>query len=373
MRLVVTGGGTGGHIYPAMAVAKEIVAMLPNASVLYVGTERGMEKALAQKEGLHFAKVRSSGIMGKSPLVAAKGLLQASMGVRDAVGLLRKFRPDVVFGTGGYASGPVVMASWLLRMPRAIQEQNAIPGKTNLALSRLVQRVFCAFEYSGQFFPDQSKIMVTGNPIRKSILEPTRDQGRSFFGIEPESRVMLVLGGSRGALTLAETGVRAANTSGHGVSLILATGTEYYSKVVQELGAPSEGGIEGTRIGNIIIRPYVHEMAMAYAAADVVVGRAGGMTLSEVTALGIPSVIIPSPNVANNHQEHNARALEEAGAAVVVRESPNTPAEATEAALRIMFDETKRRTMREAALKLGKPDATIDICRELVALARQGA
>jgi UDP-N-acetylglucosamine--N-acetylmuramyl-(pentapeptide) pyrophosphoryl-undecaprenol N-acetylglucosamine transferase len=372
LRLVVSGGGTGGHIYPAVAVAKEMLAMIPSATVLYVGTEHGMEKALSQREGLRFAPVRSSGVMGKSLKVAAKGLFQASVGVKDAVSILREFQPDVVLGTGGYASGPVVMASWLLRVPRAIQEQNAIPGKTNLALSRLVHKVFCAFEYSGQFFPNRAKIMVTGNPVRESLLVPTREQGKSHFGVPLGDRVILVLGGSRGARTLVETGMRAASMAGRGVSIILATGAEYYSKVVQEIGAPCDSGIEGSRPGNIIIRPYIHEMALAYAAADVVVARAGGMTLSEITALGKPSVIIPSPNVANNHQEHNARALEEVGAAVVVRESPNTPEEATRAALRVMSDESKRRSMSEAALRLGKPTATRDICRELVALARQG-
>ncbi len=368
MRLVVTGGGTGGHIYPALAVAKEMAALEPKSVLCYIGTERGMERGLAKKEGLDFCAVRSSGIMGKSPLVAARGVANASLGVSDAFGVLRKFRPDAVFGTGGYVSGPVLLASWMLRIPRAIQEQNAVPGKTNQVLSRLAHRIFCAFEYTRRFFPDDSKVLVTGNPVRKALFEPSKEEGRGFFGIVTESPVILILGGSLGAKTLVEAGMQLAAEGSKGVAIILVTGAKYYSWAAEKLGVSLRGGIEGASFGNIIIRPYIHEMSMAYAAADVVVGRAGGMTLSEITALGIPSVVIPSPNVANNEQEYNARALEEAGAAVIVREGRETPFRVAEAALSLALCEEKRRGIGESAQKMGKPDAALNICKELVTL-----
>ncbi len=371
MRLIVTGGGTGGHIYPALAVAKETLSLMPGAKVLYVGTAQGMESGIVPREGIPFQPVRSSGVMGKRALVALRGLSAASAGVLDAFRVIRAFKPDAVIGTGGYASGPVVMAAWLLGVPRAIQEQNAIPGKTNKALSRLVHRVFTAWEYSVPYFPNRAKVTVTGNPVRKDLFGVPKREGRAHFGISGEDPVILLLGGSRGAKTLTDAGLALAK-SGIRANLIFITGREYYTSVVGELNAKPESGIEAARIGNIIIRPYVHEMALAYSAADLVIGRAGGMTLSEVTSLGIPAIIVPSPNVAGNHQEYNARALEEKGAAVIIRERANADSsgDVCRTAQDLIQDSTRLLAMANASKAMGKPDATAHICRELLKMAR---
>lgn len=369
MRLIVTGGGTGGHIYPALAVAKEMISLLPGAKVLYVGTSSGMEASIVPREGIPFQPVRSSGVMGKRAKVALRGMMEASSGVWDAVRVIRAFKPDVVIGTGGYASGPVVLASWLLRVPRAIQEQNAVPGKTNKILSRVVQRVFAAFEYSVPFFPKRAKVIVTGNPVRKDLLGVSKKEGRKRFGIGGEDPVILLLGGSRGAMSLVEAGLSLAKEDSER-NLIFITGRDYYSSVVSRLRARPDDGIEGARIGNIIIRPYVHEMSLAYSAADLVIGRAGGMTLSEVMALGIPSIIVPSPNVAGNHQEYNARALEEKGAAIIIRENGDTSGEVFRASRKLLSDPSGLHAMANASKAMGKPGATQDICRELIAIAR---
>ena len=372
MRLVVTGGGTGGHIYPAMEVAREMKEMLPGASVLYVGTLEGMESRIVPREGLDFRTVRSAGVMGKSPLFAARGLLSASMGVRDAAGVLRAFRPDAVLGTGGYVSGPVVLAAYLLGVPRAIQEQNAVPGKTNQFLSNLSGRTFAAWEYSRRFFSRGDRVVVTGNPVRRALFDASREESRKYYGIPKDAAVILLLGGSRGARTLDEAGIQLASGGLGGAYMIFVTGTEYYDTVVSRLGARPEVGIDGARTGNITIRPYEHKMAMAYGAADLVVGRAGGMTLSEATALGLPSVVVPSPNVSGNHQEHNARVLSEAGAAVVGRETGDVNTSICRAALSLLRDEARLSAMREASRSLGKPDAARDICRGLLEIARRG-
>jgi len=371
MRLVVTGGGTGGHIYPALAIAKETLSLLPGAKVLYIGTSHGMESGIVPREGIPFQPVRSSGVMGKKARDALRGLTNASAGVLDAIRTLRAFRPDAVLGTGGYASGPVVMAAWLLRIPRAIQEQNAVPGKTNQVLSRLSQRVFAAWDYSVPYFRNRTKVLVTGNPVRKDLFGVKKEEGRLHFKITGDDPVILLLGGSRGAKTLTEAGLALAR-SGLPANLIFITGREYYTEVVNQLNAEPENGIEGARIGNIIIRPYVHEMALAYSAADLVIGRAGGMTLSEVTALGLPSVIVPSPNVAGNHQEYNARALEDKGAAIIIREKGNQdPAgDVCRAVSDLICDRSRLLDMSLASKAVGKPDATGNICRELVRLAR---
>ncbi len=372
MRLIVTGGGTGGHIYPAIEVAREMARMLPQSKVLYVGTKAGMESQIVPREGLPFETVRSSGVMGKSPLVAARGLLNASMGLKDAASLLRSFKPDVVLGTGGYASGPVMLAAYTLRIAGAIQEQNAVPGKTNLFLSRFCARTFAAWEYSRKFFPKPDRVTVTGNPVRRVLLEGRGDEARAYYGIPAGSPVILVFGGSRGARTLGEAVTEMGKRGLGDAFVVLLAGTDYYKTVAMALEATPEPGIEGARAGNIIIRPYEHNMAMAYGAADLVVGRAGGITLSEVTALGLPSVVVPSPNVAGNHQEHNARALEEAGAAEVVREDGDSAGKIADVALSLFKDRSRLSSMREASLRLGKPLAAEAICRELVSMARKG-
>ncbi|HHX27772.1 MAG: undecaprenyldiphospho-muramoylpentapeptide beta-N-acetylglucosaminyltransferase [Bacillota bacterium] len=373
MRLVVTGGGTGGHIYPAVAVAKEMSRLLPRTSVLYVGTGTGMESKIVPREGLAFKSVRSSGVMGKSAVVALKGLANAFMGVFDAVTLLRDFRPDVVLGTGGYASGPVIAAAHLLRIPRAIQEQNAVPGKTNLWLSRISAVTFAAWDYSVKFFPVPSRVLVTGNPVRSEVLEETgKDESRRFFGMVEKGPAVLLLGGSRGAKTLVEAGIAISKRMPEGTSMLFVTGAEYYPEACRALGARPGDGIEGASIGNIILKPYVYDMAKAYSACDLVIGRAGGMTLAEITARGIPSVIVPSPNVAGNHQEYNARALEEEGAALVVREGPQAGSRVAEAALGLLGDPEKLARLSQASERIGRKEATKEICHRLMELARTG-
>jgi len=369
MRLIVSGGGTGGHIYPAVAVAKAMKEMLPRSSALFVGTSSGMEKSIAAKENIEFASIRSSGIMGKSLLLAAKGALNASLGLKDAFFILRRYRPDVVLGTGGYVSGPLVLAAKLMGIPSAIQEQNAIPGKTNLTLSRFVDRTFLAWEYSERFFPKRARVKVTGNPVKRELFQVSREEARKSFGVA-EGFVLLILGGSRGARTLVDAGLLLAKDIPINFRMIFITGSEYYQKVADELKAPVEQGIEGRRTGNIIIRPYVYNMEMAYNACDLVLARAGGMTLSEITALGLPAVIIPSPNVVGNHQEYNARALEEAGAAVVVREDGDTAKDAVEAVLSLSRDSRRLEEMRRSSKRSGRPNASFEIAKELLSLAR---
>ncbi len=372
MRLIVTGGGTGGHIYPAVAVAKEMSVLLPRASVLYVGTESGMESKLVPKEGFPFRPVRSSGVMGKSVGLAAKGLARAFMGVFDAMAILREFRPDVVLGTGGYASGPVMAASFMLGVPRAIQEQNAVPGKTNLWLSRIADMTFAAWDYSVRFFPVPSRVVVTGNPVRTAVFEEApKEECRRSFGMPEEGPAILLLGGSRGARTLVEAGLEIARKMPGGSSMLFVTGAEYYAEACRGLGVPPGEGIDGVRAGNIILKPYVYDMAKAYGAADLVIGRAGGMTLAEITALGIPAVIVPSPNVAGNHQEYNARALEEEGAAVVIREGPNAVSDVAEVALGLLGDPERLKNLSRESGRIGKREATRVICRHLIELARR--
>ena len=371
MRFLVTGGGTGGHIYPAIAVLKEMLSILPRTQVLYVGTEGGMERELTAKEGIPFQTVRSGGVARKSPKDALRGLSLAGRGIADARSILRRFKPDVVLGTGGYASFPVVAAAYTLGIPRAIQEQNAIPGKTNLVLSRIAHRILCGWDDTKGYMKGRKGLVVTGNPVRKDLFGVTKDDGLKAFGLQGEGPVILLLGGSRGALTLVRAGERLAKTPG--VSMIFITGKEYYPGVVERLGAVAQNGIDGARIGNIIIQPYVYNMALAYGASDLVLGRGGGMTLSEIAALGLPGVIVPSPNVANDEQTHNARALEKLGAVLVLKDEggEETAERIAGKALSLLEDEGLRSKMSASSRRAGKPDAATNICRELIDLARE--
>jgi UDP-N-acetylglucosamine--N-acetylmuramyl-(pentapeptide) pyrophosphoryl-undecaprenol N-acetylglucosamine transferase len=371
MRLVVTGGGTGGHIYPAIAVAQEMLRFLPGSRCFYLGTPNGMEKEIVKRQGIPFCEVRSSGVAGKSPIVAIKGLARASLGVTDAMGYLRDIRPDVVLGTGGYVSGPVVLAAYLMRIPSAIQEQNAVPGKTNKLLSILAKRTFAAFECSRRFFPTRSMVIVSGNPVRRELLGHDQVSSKEVFGLPKDKPVILFLGGSRGAQTLALAGIELVKKGLDDWSILFITGSQYYQEVLKSLGQLPQSGIEGRVAGNIIIKPYVHNMAAAYAVADLVVGRAGGMTIAEITALGLPSIIVPSPNVAGNHQEYNARALEEVGAALIVREEGDAVHRLVEQVNLLVRDPERLRTMRRASKSIGKPNAASHICRELIKIARE--
>ncbi|MGB4433234.1 MAG: undecaprenyldiphospho-muramoylpentapeptide beta-N-acetylglucosaminyltransferase [Bacillota bacterium] len=370
VKCVVTGGGTGGHIYPAIAVAKSIQKIMPSASILYIGTESGMESSLVPKEGLDFMTVRSSGIVGKSPIVALKGIWNAGLGVNDARHIFKEIEPDVVLGTGGYVSGPVVLAASLMGIPCAIQEQNAVPGKTNLYLSKRVDMTFAAWENSLEYFPKNSKVKVTGNPVRETLFSVSKDEGRAFFGLD-ERFTLLVLGGSRGAESIVQAAISIAREMDEGLQMILVSGSRYYEEAVSELGAVPEDGQEGARTDNVVVRPFVYNMEMAYNACDLVLARAGGMTLAEITALGLPSIIVPSPHVVGNHQELNARALEAEGAALVIREGPNLISEIRDSFFKLVQDEEAVDGMRQASRKIGKPNAAIHIADDLIEMAKK--
>jgi UDP-N-acetylglucosamine--N-acetylmuramyl-(pentapeptide) pyrophosphoryl-undecaprenol N-acetylglucosamine transferase len=329
-----------------------------------------MERELVPKEGLNFETIRSSGIRGKSLSSALRGIWAASLGVGDACRIIRSFKPDVVFGTGGYVSGPVMLAARIMAIPRAIQEQNVIPGKTNLVLSRFAHKVFVAWQESVEHFPRQAKVKVTGNPVRLNLLKPTgKDEARAALGLGG-GPALLVLGGSRGARFLVDLALSLALEARFSGQMLLITGRDYYENAVAALGAVEQPGIGGAKSGNIILQPYVYNMEKAYRACDLVLARAGGMTLAEITALGLPSVIVPSPNVVANHQEYNARVLEAAGAAVVVREGPDTFKQVEESVRQILHDPERRAKMAGAAMGLGRPHAAEQIARELIALAR---
>ncbi|MCR4398966.1 MAG: undecaprenyldiphospho-muramoylpentapeptide beta-N-acetylglucosaminyltransferase [Firmicutes bacterium] len=366
MRIVLTGGGTGGHIYPALAVAGALGSVDPSVTITYVGTSSGLEAALVPGRGLDFRVISSRGILGKSPLGAAVGAAAAARGAVEALWLLRKLRPAAVLGTGGYVSGPVVLAAVALGIPRAIQEQNAVPGFTNRALGVVADKVFLAFEEAADKFP-ASKVKITGNPVREEILVARRETSAQALGLDPSRFTVLILGGSRGARAIVDAGMRLLRSGlSSGIQVVFVTGREYFASASRTLRA---GGINSGGAGNTILIPYMHNIEDGLACADLVVCRAGGMTVAEVTARGLPSVLVPSPNVANNHQERNAAALEKRGAAVVVKEGARFEERVEEAVRGLLSDRARLDAMRAAARSAGRPRAATEIALELLRMA----
>ncbi|WP_031513422.1 undecaprenyldiphospho-muramoylpentapeptide beta-N-acetylglucosaminyltransferase [Desulfofalx alkaliphila] len=360
MRAIVTGGGTGGHIYPALAIAKGIENRYPGAEILYVGTNKGLESDLVPKAGYPFASIEVSGFRRKLSPENLKVLWQAGRGVFQAAQIVKKFKPHVVIGTGGYVCGPVVMSAALRGIPTLIHEQNALPGVTNRILSRFASRVAVTFEDSIKHFPNKAGVKLTGLPVRPEILNCNKEEAYTKLGLQPGKPVLLVFGGSRGArrINMAMVKVVQVFSQRSDIQILHATGQVGYDEYLAEV---EKLGIALVNNGNITTVPYLYNMHHALAVSDLVVCRAGAATLAEITALGLPSILVPYPYAAENHQEHNARALVERGAALMIHDSELTGELLVKKIEELLLSPTKLKEMAEKSSFLGRPKALADI------------
>lgn len=360
MRAILTGGGTGGHIYPALAIARGLQTSFDNTEILYVGTNRGLEADIVPKANLPFQAITVSGLERKLSLNNLKVFWQAWQGYREATQIVKSFRPDVVIGTGGYVCGPVVLAAARQGIPTLIHEQNALPGITNRLLARVAKGVAVTFEDSVQYFPQRDKVTVTGLPVRPEITRSNRQAALQAFGLEEEKLTLLVFGGSRGARRINQAMVETIQYYGNqpGIQIIHATGQSGYQEFLNEV---KDRGIELDKYVNIIVKPYLYNMQEALAAADLVVSRAGAATLAELTVLGLPSILIPYPYAAENHQEFNAKALVDRGAAVMIKDAELTGATLIAQLQKIILEENRLSEMSLASKKMGRPEALDDI------------
>jgi UDP-N-acetylglucosamine--N-acetylmuramyl-(pentapeptide) pyrophosphoryl-undecaprenol N-acetylglucosamine transferase len=362
MRYLITGGGTGGHIYPALTIADALKELDPEAELLYVGTTTGREGELVPRAGLPFAAISSAGLVGMGLARKVKGALRTVGGLFQAMGEIRRFRPDLVIGTGGYVSGPVLMAARLLGRPCVIQEQNAFPGVTNRLAAGWAKAVFVPYKEAERIFPAGAPLEIVGNPVRREVAAATREAGRARFGIGPTEKLILIVGGSGGAKVLNDWAVEALKVRPlPGVRILHVTGPRYFEAVKK-----AWGGAPGVQV-----EPYLHNMPEALAAADVGLFRSGALTLAEVQVRQLPSVLIPSPNVTHNHQEWNARVLAERGAALVVRET-ESPVALCAALERLLTDGDLTARMRRALGELAQPDAAERIASRCMTIARNG-
>ncbi|NEU29462.1 undecaprenyldiphospho-muramoylpentapeptide beta-N-acetylglucosaminyltransferase [bacterium LRH843] len=363
MRVVVSGGGTGGHIYPALSLIKEIKNQNKNAEILYIGTERGLESDIIPREGIPFETIHISGFKRKMSLDNVKTVLNFIKATARARKLIRAFKPDVVIGTGGYVCGPVVFAAAKLKIPTVVHEQNSVPGLTNKFLSKYVDRVAICFEEARDYFPE-NKVVFTGNPRASEVLNVNREAGVQSLNLESGKKTVLIVGGSRGA--------RPINDAFHSImhdfakknyQVVYVTGSVHFETVMNK--------VKDSKPKNVIIKPFIHNMPDVLAATDLIVARAGATTLAEITALGLPSILIPSPYVTNNHQEKNANSLRENGAALVRSEKEMTGQQLLEDIDYILFEEGKLESMKESSKKLGVPDAAHNVYKVLVDLQNE--
>lgn len=356
MKYLLAGGGTGGHIYPAIAIANEILKNEPDAKILFVGTKNGLESELVPRSGFELKIITVQGFKRKISFDTLRTVKKAIIGLRDANRILNDFKPDVVIGTGGYVCGPVVMMAALKRIPTIIHEQNAYPGMTNRILSRFAKIVAVSYDDSIKYFYDKSKIVVTGNPIRSELLEGDKFQSIKRLGFSPDTPLVVSVGGSRGAEKINLSMLELAKRKDNKFQLLIITGSKQYDNVVEQTKLKNVDIDD-----NMKIIPYCHNMSDVYAAADIIVCRAGAITLAELTARGVPSILIPSPYVTNNHQEYNARALEKSGAAFVILEKDVSGDILYDKIMYLLNNPEMIDRMRHNAKKLSKINATSEL------------
>ena len=351
MKVVITGGGTGGHIYPALSIAQQL--RQSGAELLYIGSGHGPEGALAEQEGFRFIAVPSGPIAGMS-LRTVQSLGKLSIGMMKAYSILRDFRPDVLVGTGGYTSAGVAFAEWMRHGRVVIHEQNSIPGRTNRFLARLARSVCVTFEESVRYFP-AGKTIVTGLPVRPEIAAGmNKGTARKLLGLALDKFTVLVFGGSQGAKRLNEIVLDAIPTLlNKNLQVLHQTGKKNYDEVVSR---QPEGG-------SYFIRPYIDKMAAAYASADLVVSRSGASSIAEITVCGLPAILVPYPYAQADHQTKNAEVISRPGAALVLEEHGATGSILAEMILDLIDDPARLERMAHASKSLGRPDATDEIVR----------
>lgn len=359
MRIIFAGGGTAGHINPALAIAGYVRERQPDAEILYIGAKGGMEERLVPQAGFEFKGITVQGFKRKISFKAIKENIitvkKAVSASREAKRLIQEFKPDICVGTGGYVSGPVLRTAAKLGIPTIIHEQNAYPGITNKMLSKHAARVMLAMPAAKEHFKGACNFADTGNPVRGDILKQEREEARKQLGLD-ERPVILSFGGSLGARkineSLADIIARSAKDGKYQHIHAYGQYGKWFPKLLEDKGVDLE------KAKNLDIREYINDMPVCLAAADVVIARAGAITLSEIQVMGKPSILIPSPNVAENHQYHNAMSLVAKNAAVMIEESELTPEKLTEEIDKLAADPEMLAKYSENAKKMAVSDSS---------------
>lgn len=358
MKLIIAGGGTGGHLFPGIAVAEEFLARDSANEVLFVGSERGIEARAIPKLGYRLELISAAGIKGMGSLSKLKGAAMLLYGYAQSRKILREYRPDLVMGVGGYASLPMVMAARGLDIPRYIHEQNALPGMSNKVLARVADRVFISLEEAARFFPKE-KTLLTGNPLRRQILAMLEGVAGARQPEEQNGFTLFVFGGSQGAHTLNVAVPQALATLGRreGLTIVHQTGEKDLDEVRQ---AYDRAGIVAE------VRPFIDDMAREYRRADLIVCRAGATTIAEITACGKACLFIPFPHAADDHQRKNAEALLKKDACELLLEPELTPQRLAQTIAELMDNRERLERIGRNAAGLARLDAARVIVDEML-------
>lgn len=366
LRIIISGGGTGGHIFPAVSIANAIRAKYPEAKILFVGALGRMEMQRVPAAGYEIVGLPISGFNRKNMLKNVVVLYRIWKSQQMAKKIIRKFNPMAAVGVGGYASGPMLNQCTKMGIPCLIQEQNSYAGVTNKILSKKVDRICVAYDGMERFFP-ADKIVKTGNPVRQALLDTklTKAEALKSFGLSEDKKTILIVGGSLGARTVNESVLQNLDMiKESGVQFIWQTGKYYNASIMAELKQ------RGT-VPSLHVTDFISDMGAAYKAADLVISRAGASSISEFCLIGKPVILVPSPNVAEDHQTKNAMALVNKNAALYVKDA-DAPAEMVKLALQTVKDDARLKELSENILKLALPDSADIIANEVVKLARRG-
>jgi UDP-N-acetylglucosamine--N-acetylmuramyl-(pentapeptide) pyrophosphoryl-undecaprenol N-acetylglucosamine transferase len=359
-KFILSGGGTGGHIYPAIAIANELKLRFPDAEFLFVGAKDKMEMQKVPQAGYKIKGLWIAGLQRKLTLQNAMFPVKLLSSLLKARTIIADFKPDVVIGTGGFASGPLLQVAGFAGIPTVIQEQNSFPGITNKVLGRKAAKICVAYENLERFFP-ASKIVMTGNPVRQDLIdiEGKRKEAIEYFNLDPNKKTLLVLGGSLGARRINQLIAKEiVDFSSQGVQVIWQCGKFY----IDEYKHFSEKE-------NITVTAFIDRMDLVYAAADFVISRAGASSVSELCIVGKPVVFIPSPNVAEDHQTKNAKAIVDKGGAILLKES-ELDTQFNKVFNNLLTDEKLQQELSENIRKLAKVNATKDIVEEIIKLIK---
>ena len=366
-RIILSGGGTGGHIFPAVSIADRFRARHPDAEILFVGAEGRMEMTRVPEAGYRIIGLPIAGIQRSLSMSNLAVPFKLAASLWRARKVVRDFRPDIAVGTGGYASGPVLFAASMAGVPTLIQEQNGFAGVTNKILAKRAAKICVAYEGLERVFP-KDKIVLTGNPVRASILDgkKSRQEALDEFSLSAGRKTFLVLGGSLGARAINNAVFESIDTlASDGSQLLWQCGKLYYNQYRRELDRLVAEHPEKDLENRVALVPFISDMNAAYSVADFIISRAGAGTISELCIVGKPSVLIPSPNVAEDHQRHNAQALSSKGAAVFIPESENLSADLSLAAARLLSDASLCSELSRNISSMARPDATSDIVDEI--------
>ena len=363
-RIIISGGGTGGHIFPAISIAQAIKSLNPETEILFVGAEGRMEMQRVPQAGFEIKGLPISGFDRKNPFRNVVVLFKIMRSQILARRIIRKFQPMVAVGVGGYASGPTLRIAGKMGIPTLLQEQNSYAGVTNKILAKKAARICVAYDGMERFFP-ADKIILTGNPVRQALLDTkiSREDAIKTFGLDPAKKTILLVGGSLGARTVNESVLQHLDlVKAADAQFIWQTGKYYSAEIAERL--------KGQDIPNLVVTDFITDMGAAYKAADLVISRAGASSISEFCLIGKPVILVPSPNVAEDHQTKNALALANRDAAIYVKDA-DAPATLLELAIKTVTDEQKLKSLSENVLKLALPDSADIIAKEVIKLAEK--